>query len=107
MSLFSKILKALAMILIIAVFVNMFILALRMETDEQKLKNGEISPEESVSGKDIMQTFIKNGFAVLSSLIIAGIAIIFDTTRKVSVKTDDLPEQIQANNNDDNERRKK
>ena len=107
MSILGKILKVIAMVLLVAVLIHIFCLTLRLDTDEQKLRSGEITLEQAMSKADIAHSLIRAALVFFASQIFAGLAFILDTMRKVSKDIDDLPEQIPANNIESKRKKKK
>lgn len=107
MSIFAKILMTFAIIILVGMLLQLFVLTLRLDTDEQKLKSGEITAEEAISEAEIAHSLVRIMLTLMLSLIIAGIAFIIDNSRKISNDLDELPEQIPVNDKEEDERRKK
>ena len=107
MTIIGKILKVIAMILLVAVLLHLFMLTLRLDTDDQKLRTDEITIEEAMDETEIANKLVRILLTFILSLMFAGISFIIDTSRKISDDIDDLPEQIPANDKEEDERKRK
>lgn len=94
MTIFTKFLKTVAAILTVAVLLQLFVLVLRLDTEDQKFRTGEITAGDTMNYDEMLHTLAKTALLFFASLIIAGIAYILETSRKISDDIDDLPEQI-------------
>ncbi len=107
MTIIGKILKAIAMVLLVVVLIHIFCFTLRLEIDDQKLRSGEATLDQVMSKEDIVHSLIRAALVFFASQIFAGLAFIIDTMRKVDREIDDLPEQIPANNIESKRKKKK
>lgn len=96
MSYFSTFLKIISIILFILFVIHSIIFSGRMDYETKMYEARKITLKEMTSTKDYFHSLALLGLILLLAIITAGMAIITDTSLKISDVPEDLPEQIPA-----------